>query len=396
MKYTFAVRFNNITPSGIRAVLEKAAGPDMINFSPGFPDNDAFPANDIQKISQDVLKEDIYTILQYSRGTTYPPLKKALKAFFNRQEKIFTENDDLMVTSGSGEGLEMAAKVFLNPGESIIVEDPTFVGALNGFISSDAKLLGVPVESDGMNLGLLEEAMQSTPAPKLLYIIPTFQNPTCITTSLEKRRAIYDLCLKYNIIILEDNPYGTLRFKGKTIPTLKSIDTEGIVVYCASLSKIISPGIRLGTIIANKEIIDKFNILKGASAGAVTNWSQHVIARFLETVDMDKHLAHLQSVYGKKSTFMVEMMKKTFHPDVKFTTPEGGMFVWFELPKYADARTFLNRATTMHIALVNEETFDVNRRDKMNGLRLSFTSATMEQIETGIAKLGKLTYELCK
>ena len=137
MKYTFAARFNNITPSGIRAVLEKAAGPDMINFSPGFPDNDAFPANDIQKISQDVLKEDIYTILQYSRGTTYPPLKKALKAFFNRQEKIFTENDDLMVTSGSGEGLEMAAKVFLNPGESIIVEDPTFVGALNGFISND-------------------------------------------------------------------------------------------------------------------------------------------------------------------------------------------------------------------------------------------------------------------
>jgi 2-aminoadipate transaminase len=187
-----------------------------------------------------------------------------------------------------------------------------------------------------------------------------------------------------------------LRFKGKTIPTLKSIDTEGIVVYCASLSKIISPGIRLGTIIANKEIIDKFNILKGASAGAVTNWSQHVIARFLETVDMDKHLAHLQSVYGKKSTFMVEMMKKTFHPDVKFTTPEGGMFVWFELPKYADARTFLNRATTMHIAIVNEETFAVNRRDKMNGFRLSFTSATMEQIETGIAKLGKLTYELCK
>lgn len=396
MKYTFAARFNNITPSGIRAVLEKAAGPDMINFSPGFPDNDAFPANDIQKISQDVLKEDIYTILQYSRGTTYPPLKKALKAFFNRQEKIFTENDDLMVTSGSGEGLEMAAKVFLNPGESIIVEDPTFVGALNGFISNDAKLLGVPVESDGMNLGLLEEAMQSTPAPKLLYIIPTFQNPTCITTSLEKRRAIYDLCLKYNIIVLEDNPYGTLRFKGKTIPTLKSIDTEGIIVYCASLSKIISPGIRLGTIIANKEIIDKFNILKGASAGAVTNWSQHVIARFLETVDMDKHLAHLQSVYGKKSTFMVEMMKKTFHPDVKFTTPEGGMFVWFELPKYADARTFLNRATTMHIAIVNEETFAVNRRDKMNGFRLSFTSATMEQIETGIAKLGKLTYELCK
>lgn len=396
MKYTFASRFNNIAPSGIRAVLEKAAGPDMINFSPGFPDNDAFPATAIQKISQEILNEDIYPILQYARGTTYPPLKEALKKFFNRQENIFTNDDDLMVTSGSGEGLEIASKVFLNPGDTMIVEDPTFIGAINGFISNDAKLIGVPLEDDGMNLELLEKAMQTKPTPKMLYIIPTFQNPSCITTSLEKRKAIYDLCVKYGIMILEDNPYGALRFKGEVIPTLKSMDSEGIVIYCASLSKIISPGIRLGTITANKEIVEKFNVIKGTSAGAATNWSQHVIARFLETVDIEQHLVHLQSVYAKKSTYMIETMKKTFHPDVKFKAPDGGMFVWFELPDYVDANEYLEKAIAMHIAIVNENTFAVNKDKKMNGFRLSFTSATMDQIETGISKLGALTYELCK
>lgn len=395
MKYNFSSRFDNITPSGIRAVLEKAAGPDMINFSPGFPDNDAFPADEIKRISAEVLLEDIYPILQYARKPALPALKEVLKKFLNRQELIVKENDDITVTSGSGEGLEMAAKVFLNPGDSIIVEDPTFVGALNGFLSNEAKLIGIPLQNDGMDLKALEKAMQTNPKPKLLYIIPTFQNPTCITTSLEKRKAIYDLCLKYGIIILEDNPYGALRFKGKNIPTFKSIDTNGIVVYFASLSKIISPGIRLGSITAHKDIIAHFDILKGTSGGAATNWSQYVITRFFETVDIDQHLAHLQNVYGKKSTYMVEMMKKTFHPDIKFQAPDGGMFVWFELPDYADVELFFKKALAMHIAIVSQDTFAVNKEQKMSGIRLSFTSASMEQIKIGITKLGALTYEIC-
>lgn len=395
MKYNFSSRFDHITPSGIRAVLEKAAGPDMINFSPGFPDNDAFPTEEIKRISAEVLQEEIYPILQYARKPALPALKEALKKFLNRQEYIVKENDDITVTSGSGEGLEMAAKVFLDPGDSIIVEDPTFVGALNGFLSNEAKLIGVPLQDDGMDLKALEKAMQTKPAPKLLYIIPTFQNPTCITTSLKKRQAIYDLCVKYGIIILEDNPYGTLRFKGEDIPTFKAIDNKGIVVYFASLSKIISPGIRLGSITAHKDIIAHFDILKGTSGGAATNWSQYVITRFFETVDIDQHLKHLQNVYGKKSSFMIEMMKKTFHPDVKFTAPDGGMFIWFELPDYADAKLFFEKALAMNIAIVSQDTFAVDKNRKMSGIRLSFTSASMTQIETGISKLGALTYEIC-
>lgn len=395
MKYKFSTRFNNITPSGIRAVLEKAAGKDMINFSPGFPDNSAFPTETIKEISAKILEDETYPILQYAKKPALPELKMQLKKFLNKNDLIVKEDDDITVTSGSGEGLEMAAKVFLEAGDSIIVEDPTFVGALNGFLSNNAKIISVPLKEDGMDLELLEKAMQTKPTPKLLYIIPTFQNPTCISTSLKKRQAIYNLCVKYGIIILEDNPYEALRFKGNAIPTFKSIDDKGIVVYFASLSKIIAPGIRLGTICAHKEIIAHFDILKGCSGGAATNWSQFLITRFFETVDLDKHLMHLKNIYATKSQFMINMMKKTFHPDVKFKAPEGGMFIWFELPEYADAKKFFEEALKNHIAIVFEETFTLNKKRKLSGIRLSFTSASLKEIEIGITKLGKLTYKIC-
>lgn len=395
MNYKFSSRFNSITPSGIRAVLEKANGPDMINFSPGFPDNEAFPTDAIKDISAKIMNDEIYPILQYARKQALPELKEVLKGFLNRQELIVKNDDDITVTSGSGEGLEMAAKVFLNPGDTIIVEDPTFIGALNGFLSNNAQLIGVPLQEDGIDLSLLEKALQTKPTPKLLYIIPTFQNPTCITTTYKKRQAIYDLCVKYGLIILEDDPYGALRFKGQEVPSFKAIDTHNIVVYFASLSKIIAPGIRLGTITAHKDIIKHFNIIKGASGGAATNWSQYLITQFFKTVDIDQHLKHLQDVYSKKSSFMIEMMKKTFHPDIKFQEPDGGMFVWFTLPDYADYKLFFEKATAMHIAIVPQETFAVNKNQKMPGIRLSFTSASLKEIETGISKLGTLTYEIC-
>jgi len=394
MRYHFSRRFDDMEPSMIRSVLVKAAGDDMINFSPGFPDHDAFPIEAIQRISQDLLKENPDLILQYARQTTFESLKKNLIPFFNREEKIFKDGDDLTVTSGSGEGLEMAAKVFLDPEDWMVVEDPTFVGALNGFKSNEARLIGVPVEEDGMNLELLEKAFNHRPRPKLLYIIPTFQNPTTVTTSLEKRKAIYDLCVKYNVMILEDNPYGTLRFQGDAVPAMKAMDTEGIVVYFASLSKIISPGLRLGTVIANRDIIERFNTLKGASAGAVTNWSQLVISKFFEQEDIAAHLAHIQSVYRKKSHLMYEQMVKNFHPEVSITQPDGGMFIWFELPDNADGEAFLDLALSSHIAIVPEKTFAVDKKKERHGFRLSFTSASLEDIEKGIAKLGKFTYQV--
>ena len=269
----FSKRFNNFGKSGIREVLGVGRQEGAYDFSAGFPAHEVLPATRIQELSAQILAENPYEILQYSVSTVHPKLVGELTKFFNSIENLVKEGDDIMVTSGSGEGLEMSAKVFCDDGDTVIVEDPSFVGALNAFKSNGAKLIGVPLDEDGMNLELLEKAMQTKPKPKMLYIIPTFQNPTCMTTSLAKRHAIYELCVKYGVTIIEDNPYGSLRFKGEMVPSFKAIDSHDIVVYLASLSKIISPGIRIGTVVATKEVVERYAAIKGASAGAVNNWT---------------------------------------------------------------------------------------------------------------------------
>ncbi len=393
MDFRFSKRFNDLTPSMIREVRVKAAGPGMIDFSVGRPAKEVFPEERIRSLSDKILAENMYEILQYASKTADDDLVIELKKFFNSIENIVTDDDDIMVTSGSGEGLELASKVFCDEGDSIIVEDPSFVGALNGFKSNGAKLIGVPLESDGLDLDLLEKAMQTKPTPKLLYIIPTFQNPKCFTTPLEKRKAIYELCLKYGVMILEDNPYGNLRFKGKAVPSFKALDTEGIVIYLASLSKIISPGVRVGTVVARKEVVNKFSTMKGTRGGAVTNWSQHLIKKFLQTTDMEDHIARVTEIYRIKSALMLEKMREHFHPDIRIQEPDGGMFIWFDLPEYVSVDEFFDKAVAKHIAIVPGNGFATDYESQ--GFRLSFTTATMDEIVTGIKTLGEISYECC-
>lgn len=389
----FSSKFKNFGKSGIREVLGVGKQPGAYDFSAGFPAREVLPMERIQELSQQILSENFYEILQYALTSANPELVSELTRFFNSIEDLVKEGDDIMVTSGSGEGLEMSAKVFCDEGDTVIVEDPTFVGALNAFKSNGAKLIGVPLDDDGMNLELLEKALQTRPTPKMLYIIPTFQNPTCMTTPLSRRKAIYELCLKYGVTIIEDNPYGSLRFKGEAVPSLKAIDTHGIVVYLASLSKIISPGIRIGTVVAAKEIVEHYAIVKGASGGAVTNWTQYLITKFLQTTDMDEHIARVADVYRQKGTKMFATMKETFHPDFKIIEPEGGMFVWFDVPEYVDPGTVLEKALAQKIAIVPGDSFATDY--KSTGFRLSYTSASLEQIDEGIRKLAAITHEVC-
>lgn len=392
-KSRFSKKFDNVGTKGMSKILETSSKPGAINFSFGFPAHEALPAQRVQELSKQVLAENPYEILQYSFSSAHPNLVAELAKFFNGIEYVVKEGDDIMVTSGSGEGLELSAKVFCDEGDSVIVEDPTFMGALNGFKSNGAKLIGVPLDEDGMNLELLEKAMQTKPTPKMMYIIPTFQNPTCITTPLEKRKAIYDLCVEYGVTIIEDNPYGSLRFKGESVPSFKAIDTEGIVVYLASLSKIISPGIRIGTVVSTKEVVAKYAAMKNASGGAVNNWTQHLITKFLQTTDMDEHIKQITAVYEEKGTKMFKTMKETFHPDFKITEPEGGMFVWFDVPDYVDSTDFLDRALENKIVMVPGESFATDY--KSDGFRLSYTTTSLEEIEAGIKILGAISHEVC-
>ncbi|MBO5510991.1 MAG: PLP-dependent aminotransferase family protein, partial [Clostridia bacterium] len=269
MTYQFSDKIASLKPSAIREILKAPKDADTITLAAGNPAPETFPVSDLARFAADIFANDSTTALQYGATDGYEPLRRAVA---ERQKTVWgigksiadgdSFNDTTIIVSGGNQGIELAAKVFCNEGDTVICENPTFIGGLNAFRSCGYNTVGVPIEEDGMNVEALEETVKATPNAKLLYIIPTFQNPAGITTSLEKRKAIYEVCKKYGLMILEDNPYGELRFAGTEIPTIKSFDTEGLVIYCSSFSKILSAGMRVGFVVAPEEVAAKMVVAK--------------------------------------------------------------------------------------------------------------------------------------
>ncbi|MDU2111990.1 MAG: PLP-dependent aminotransferase family protein, partial [Clostridiales bacterium] len=249
---------------------------------------------------------------------------------------------------------------------------------------------------DGIDLSDLEEKLQIKPTPKFIYVIPNFQNPTGITMSLEKRKAVYELCKKYGVLILEDNPYGQLRFSGEAVPPIKSFDEEGIVIYAASFSKIIAPGIRVACAVGKPKIIGAIKQVKFLNDVHSTTWSQVICERILATCDMDAQIEKLKEIYGAKNKVMQDEMAKNFHPSVKYTKPEGGMFVWVTLPDGVDMMKFVGEALENKVALVPGTAFLADTSMPCQSFRMNFSTPSTEDIIKGIEILGKLTYKYCK
>ena len=288
------------------------------------------------------------------------------------------------------------AKIICNEGDTVLTEDPSFLGVLDSIRSNGANLVGVKMEDDGIDLADLEEKLQIKPTPKFIYVIPNFQNPTGITMSLEKRKSVYDLCKKYNVLILEDNPYGQLRFSGEPLPPIKSFDEEGIVIYAASFSKIIAPGIRVACAVGKAEIIGALKKVKFLNDVHSTTWSQVICERILATCDMDAQIEKLKDIYGAKNKIMQEEMAKNFHPSVKYTKPEGGMFVWVTLPNGVDMMKFVGEALENKVALVPGTAFLADTSMPCQSFRMNFSTPSVEDIIKGIRILGELTYKYCK
>lgn len=400
MEYDYAKKMGAVKFSAIRAVLARANGngkyKDAISFAGGFPALEALPSDELIKFSHEVFVANPKDILKYGGVMGYEGLRESAIKFTNLHEDIYKDGDDVLIISGSQQALDLTSKIFVDQGDSIVVEDPSFLGAFNSFRCNGANLIGVSLEEDGVNLEELEKAFQSKPTPKLFYIIPNFQNPTGITTSLEKRKAIYKLALKYGVVILEDNPYGYLRTKGEHVPSIKSLDTEGIVVYAASLSKIISPGMRTGIMIASADIINKAKMAKQVSDNHTNSLAQYTIDAFLRNTDMDEHINKLRNMYSKKCEYMLEMMKKYFHPSIHIIEPDGGMFIWFDLPEGVNMLDFVEAAVSKHIAIVPGNEFYVDSSKPCQSIRMNFSNPSMKEIEKGIKILGELTYQVCK
>ncbi len=390
MNIPFSNRITGVQPSAIREILKLSSDPDIISFAAGNPSEDAFPVEAVRGITEEILAEHPIAALQYSLTEGYPALRQTLK---NKllAKGIGRENEEILVMSGAQQGIELATKCLVNEDDVVICEDPSFVGALNTFRSYGAKLVGVEMEPDGIHLGKLEQALRENPNTKLIYLIPTFQNPSGITTSLEKRKACYELAKRYHVMILEDNPYSDLRTEGEEVAPIKTFDEEGIVIYCGTFSKILSPGLRVGYVMVNKELAAKMTVAKQTCDVHSTILSQMICERFLNTVDFEKHLDGLRAIYRHKKNLMLGEMDKYFPQEiVSYTRPEGGLFIWCTFQGDVDSADFAKQAVLQKIAVVPGSAFLADDTQKSGSFRMNFSTPRDEDIVRGVRTLAEI------
>lgn len=394
MDYRFSDKISNLKPSAIREILKATSNPDIIPFAAGNPAPDAFPVEVIRSISADILEKDPIAALQYSVTEGYTPLREAVKKRLISQDSFKEGADDLIITSGGQQASELSCKVFLNEGDTLLCESPSFVGCLNSFKSYNANLVGIEMDSEGISAEKLEKICSENNNVKLLYVIPNFQNPSGRCMSAARRKAVYELACKYDFMILEDNPYGELRFAGEDIPSIKSLDTEGRVIYAGSFSKIISPGMRVGFVAAAPEVISKIVVCKQVSDVHSNILAQMICHRIITEYDFEAHIANLRKIYLRKYNIMADGIRKHFSSRIRVTEPEGGLFVWADLPEGSDMIEFCNKAIERKVAVVPGNAFLPDDSVPCLGFRMNFSTPTDERLKEGCEILGRLTKEM--
>lgn len=395
MDYIFSDKVSSLQPSVIREILKFTSDPEVISLAAGNPAPEAFPVKEIAGITAGLLAENPINALQYSVTEGYTPLRNRLKERMKKAACFDENSDELIITSGAQQANELACKVLLNEGDTLFCEAPSFIGSLNAFKSYNVNLVGIPMEEDGMKLDALEEALKTANKPKLIYIIPNFQNPTGLCTSLEKRKAIYELAKKYGVMILEDNPYGDIRFAGENIPSIKTMDKDGIVIYSRTFSKTLAPGLRVGYVSAPKPVIQKMVVCKQVSDVHTNIMAQMICDEYLKNYDMDAHLEKIRAVYRHKCGLMLDEIDKNFSKKITVTKPEGGLFIWATLPEGSDMMGFCNTAVQKYkVAVVPGTAFLIHETDRTSSFRLNFSTPTDEQLIKGCEILGKLSKEM--
>lgn len=395
MDYIISERVKTLKPSAIREIFKYAADPTVVSLSAGNPAPEAFPAKEIAEISNQILTQDPIAALQYSVTEGYAPLRKAIAERMKTKYNVGRETDELIITSGAQQVMDLITKSTVNEGDTVICEAPSFIGSLNSFRSYNARLCGVPLESDGMNLEALEKALQNEKNVRFMYIITNFQNPSGVTTSLEKRKKIYELAKKYQVMIIEDDPYGELRISGENVPPIKSFDEDGLVCYAGSFSKVLSPGMRLGYVIAPQPIVQKMVVCKQGEDVHTNVWAQMVAHRFMTEYDFEGHLEKLRAIYRKKVNLCLELLDKYLVPNkITYQPIEGGLFIWCKLPEGVDMNDFCKQAVLRKVCVVPGNAFLTDEAEQCSSFRINFSTPTDEQLEKGIKILGELAKEI--
>jgi 2-aminoadipate transaminase len=395
LDYSFSDRVQALKPSAIREIFKYASDPGVISLSAGNPAPEAFPAKEIAEISADLFAQNPIDLLQYSVTEGYTPLRETIAGSMRKKHRVGREFDRVLVTSGAQQVMDLAAKSLCNEGDVVLCEAPSFIGALNTFRSYNARLRGIPLEDDGMNMEELERALKEETRVRFIYTIPNFQNPAGVTMSMEKRRRLYALAKQYGTLILEDNPYGDLRFHGEHVEAVKSLDEDGIVIYAGSFSKVIAPGMRVGYAIAPQELIQKMVVCKQGQDVHTNIWAQRVCCELMTRYDFDAHLERLRGVYRKKYKTAMDAISRFFPERVTCRPVEGGLFLWCTLPEGADMPAFCRQAVLRKVCVVPGSAFLPNENDPCRSFRINYSSPTDEQLVKGIEILGQLAKESC-
>lgn len=389
MEYYFSKRISKLQPSAIREILKATQDPSIIPFAAGNPDAAAFPVEEVRKITAEIFENEPVTALQYGVTEGYEPLRKRLAAYLKNKSGIGRDFDSIIVTSGAQQVMDLATKALCDFGDTVISERPSFIGSLNCFRSYGCRLEGVDVEADGMNIEQLENVIKNSQNPRFIYTIPNFQNPSGATMSLEKRKAVYALAKKYGLLILEDNPYGDLRVTGEDVPSIKSLDEDGIVIYAGSFSKLLSPGIRVGYICAPAQIAAKMTVGKQAADVHTPVFSQMLVDKWMEQYDLEAHIEKIRAIYRRKLNLMCDLIDSELGDFVKYVRPQGGLFVWCELPENVDMLEFVKECIANKVALVPGTAFMIND-ENTNCFRMNFSTPSDEKIVEGMKILGKV------
>ena len=387
IKSKFSDKVRHLEGSAIREMFKLMAKPGIISFAGGAPDPALFPNEEFAAISEEVLRTNGPLALSYGITEGYAPLRQWVVERLKKQG-IISDSDDTIIVSGGQQGIDLATKSLINAGDGVICEEPTFIGGLNCFRSYNADIYGVDVDSDGLNTDMLEEILKANNNIKVLYTIATFQNPSGITMSLEKRKKVLELAEKYDIIIFEDNPYGELRFSGEPVPTLKSLDKNGRVVYFGSFSKILSPGLRVGFVSCAPELMARMVICKQVQDVHTPVVTQMIVHEFVTRYSVDEHIAKISKVYGDKCNYMMELMDKLFPKCVEHTRPEGGLFLFCTMPDGIDSKELLKDAIDKNVAFVPGATTMIDDKKTYSSFRMNYSQASFEQIEQGVKILA--------
>lgn len=373
--------------STIREILKVTEQPEMISFAGGLPAPELFPVKEILAATERVLSENGASALQYSPSEGFAPLRECLAAE-SRVRGIDCTADDILITTGSQQTLDLTGKIFLNAGDCVLTESPTYMAALQAFQTFEVRFVAVPTDDEGLIPEELPSIIERE-KPRFLYTIPNFQNPTGRTLAADRRKKLYAIAARYGLTVIEDDPYGCLRYTGTAIPPIKSLDVEGIVIYLSTVSKTIAPGLRVGWIVAREEIRRKLTIVKQAADLHTSSLDQRIVHRYLTEFDSGAHIDRIRQAYGERFSMMDAMLREKMPQGFRWTHPEGGMFLWVTCPEGVNTNELLREALKRKVIFVPGQDFFPDASGQ-RFMRLNFSNASLESISEGIVRLAQV------